>query len=187
MRSMKRGVKRIKNYRFNRNTLKNKWKREKQQRVVENANIGSIWDKTKTTKQNFEQAGLVYDLNKVKIKKEKAVEVKEKKMDTAAPPTDKNTPAKQTQVVKGSEEETSPPPKSKALRLSQPEVRYCIYMMEKYGEDYEAMAKDLKNENQDTPAQIRRKILTFKSVPMQYNAYLKSKGTNGGSEKMDTS
>lgn len=54
------------------------------------------------------------------------------------------------------------------------------------------MVKDPKNTYQDTPAQVRKKILTFKSIPMQYNAYLRSKGNNsnegsGSTETMDTS
>ncbi len=40
---------------------------------------------------------------------------------------------------------------------------------------YQAMAKDDKNYYQDTPKQIRKKIQTFKSIPSQYNAYLKAK------------
>ncbi|KAK3095549.1 hypothetical protein FSP39_015991 [Pinctada imbricata] len=48
-------------------------------------------------------------------------------------------------------------------------------MMEKYGEDYKAMARDSRNHFQDTPKQIKRKIQVFKSIPEQYNEYL-SKG-----------
>lgn len=39
------------------------------------------------------------------------------------------------------------------------------------------MARDSKNYYQDTPKQIKRKINKFKSVPDQYNAYLRSKET----------
>ena len=47
---------------------------------------------------------------------------------------------------------------------------------------FQAMARDHRNYYQDTPKQIRRKILTFKGIPEQYNAYLASK-----KEKMDQS
>ena len=50
---------------------------------------------------------------------------------------------------------------------------------------FQAMARDEKNYYQDTPKQIRRKILTFKSIPEQYNAYLSSK--EEGTLDMDTS
>jgi len=257
MRSMKRGVKKQKNYSFNHNTIKNKWKSEKRHRRIENAQIEAAWEKNKTARQNLDQMGLVYDLNKAikipkmkapkekvvkppkekvekpapspakekvekvppkqekvekaptkqekvekassnpkekvennkstKEKPEKVVEVKENNAVAANPKNDhvKNVPeSKPTQVVQELEEEANQP-QSKTLRLSQPEIRYCIYMMEKYAEDYEAMARDSKNTYQDTPAQIRRKILTFKSIPVQYNAYLRSKGNS--SEAMDTS
>ncbi|VDO99930.1 unnamed protein product [Soboliphyme baturini] len=73
-------------------------------------------------------------------------------------------------------------------RLSQTDLRYCIYLMEKYGEDYEAMAKDLKNVFQDSPGQIKQKIERFKKIPVQYNAYLRSRGLykEGAPEAMET-
>ena len=37
------------------------------------------------------------------------------------------------------------------------------------------MARDDQNYYQDTPKQIRKKIMTFKSIPEQYKAYLKEK------------
>jgi len=65
--------------------------------------------------------------------------------------------------------------------LAEPEVQYCVYMMERYGEDYKAMARDERNYYQDTPKQIRRKIATFRSIPEQYAAYLRSKSSAGQS------
>ena len=40
----------------------------------------------------------------------------------------------------------------------------------------QAMARDPKNYYQETPKQIRRKIVTFQGIPSQYQAYLDSKG-----------
>lgn len=37
--------------------------------------------------------------------------------------------------INENEEQTKSKPK--LFRLSQPEIRYCIYMMEKYGDNYE--------------------------------------------------
>ena len=39
----------------------------------------------------------------------------------------------------------------------------------------QAMAKDYKNYYQDTPKQIRKKIMKFKSIPEQYKAYIEAK------------
>jgi len=68
--------------------------------------------------------------------------------------------------------------------LAEPEVQYCVYMMERYGEDYKAMALDERNYYQDTPKQIRRKIARFQSIPDQYAAYLRSK--NGAGKTFDS-
>ncbi len=53
--------------------------------------------------------------------------------------------------------------------------RYCIYMMEKFGDDYKKMAKDYKNYYQDTPAQLRKRIGQFKKMNDQYEKYLSEK------------
>ncbi|XP_035215020.1 uncharacterized protein LOC118188639 [Stegodyphus dumicola] len=67
-------------------------------------------------------------------------------------------------------------PRPKTLRLPTEPIKFCVYMIEKYGENYNDMAKDPKNHYQDTPAQIRKKILKFKSIPCQWNGYLRAKG-----------
>ncbi|XP_067936716.1 nucleolar protein 16-like isoform X2 [Watersipora subatra] len=62
-------------------------------------------------------------------------------------------------------------PENVKLRLSEPDTQYVIYMMENYGEDYKAMARDKKNYYQDTPKQIRKKILKFQKIPELFDAY----------------
>jgi hypothetical protein len=53
----------------------------------------------------------------------------------------------------------------------------CIYMIEKYGEDYKKMCRDHKNYYQDTPAQLKRRINTFKSMKEVYGKYLNDKAS----------
>ncbi|GFT54082.1 nucleolar protein 16, partial [Nephila pilipes] len=77
----------------------------------------------------------------------------------------------------------APPPKS--FRLPSEVMKFSVYMIEKYGEDYKAMAKDPKNYYQDTPAVIRRKINRFKNTPCQWNGYLRTKGLIEGEPKPD--
>lgn len=53
--------------------------------------------------------------------------------------------------------------------------RFCIYMLEKYAENYESMERDYKNYYQLTAAQIRRKIELFKRMKGPYQKYLSDK------------
>lgn len=40
-------------------------------------------------------------------------------------------------------EEEANTPLAKTLQLSEPEVRYCVHMIEKYGEDYKVKTIDI--------------------------------------------
>lgn len=83
----------------------------------------------------------------------------------------KKKKGKKHHVVKELEEEANQP-NVRPRSMPEQEVKYCVYMMKKYGEDYEAMAKDYKNYYQDTPSQIRKKINKLKNMPEQYKAHL---------------
>ncbi|XP_013385162.1 nucleolar protein 16 [Lingula anatina] len=151
---------------------KRQWKKAKQLPRVNCNEIRGAWDSKRSVLQNMSDMGISYDPNKT---------IPVPKTKTAINPDEipKETfqlegQHQKRQVVQALEEQASIPQPRK-VRLSQPEVKYCIYMMEKYGEDYKAMAKDEKNYYQETPKQIRRKIRTFMSIPEQYNIYLKSK------------
>ena len=50
----------------------------------------------------------------------------------------------------------------------------------------QAMARDARNYYQDTPKQIRNKIILFQSIPEQYNPYLKGISEKKTGEVMDT-
>ncbi|CAD5116444.1 DgyrCDS5331 [Dimorphilus gyrociliatus] len=77
-------------------------------------------------------------------------------------------------VVKELEEQANVPDKG-VFRLPDNEIDFCTHMLDKHGDDYKAMAMDKKNYYQDTPKQIRKKILKFKSIPEHYNTYLESR------------
>lgn len=70
-------------------------------------------------------------------------------------------------------------PRPRLFRLPKSQVEWITYLMDKYGKDYRAMSSDRKNYKQETWKQIRAKIKRFKSIPEQYNVYLKSKGLTG--------
>lgn len=67
-------------------------------------------------------------------------------------------------------------PRVRLFRLPQNQVNFLTYLMDKYADDYEAMARDKKNYYQLTWKQIRGKINVFKGIPEQYAEYLVKKG-----------
>jgi len=151
------------------------------------------WDAKKSAKSNMEKVGLAYNINKImkipSVKDELTQFAKGSKKDAVMKDLDSTSKSQVVQELeREAASETEQAKKRKQLRLSQPEIRYCIYMIEKYGDEYDRMARDPKNAYQDTPAQIRRKIETFKSIPIQYNAYLRSKGllSENGAAPMET-
>lgn len=44
-------------------------------------------------------------------------------------------------------EEEANTPLAKTLQLSEPEVRYCVHMIEKYGEDYKVKTRPFMGPN----------------------------------------
>lgn len=61
-------------------------------------------------------------------------------------------------------------------RLPKGQVEFITYLLDKYGHDYKAMAKDKKNYYQETWKQLRAKVRTFMGIPKQYGEYLKTRG-----------
>eukprot|EP00745_Piridium_sociabile_P002384 TRINITY_DN114624_c0_g1_i1.p1 TRINITY_DN114624_c0_g1~~TRINITY_DN114624_c0_g1_i1.p1 ORF type:complete len:171 (-),score=51.59 TRINITY_DN114624_c0_g1_i1:172-684(-) len=149
------------------------WDKLKKIPTIKCEQIRSAWDSKKTMTSNFADMGLSSDPNKT-LHIPTAKELLGPK-DTAENVSKKQKKrGKKSHVVDELEAEAAIP-EEKRLKLSEPDVAYCISMMEKYGDDFKAMARDEENYYQDTPKQIARKIRVFRSVPEQYNAYLASK------------
>lgn len=55
-------------------------------------------------------------------------------------------------------------------------MEFITYLLDKYGHDYKAMAKDKKNYYQETWKQLRAKVKTFMGIPKQYGEYLQARG-----------
>ena len=163
-------------FQYDRNRSR-EWKNSKKLPAIECKQIKKAWNSKKSIQQNMRLMGLSMDPNiTLRIPTTKELLTGESSKENK-----KKKPMIQTNVVAELEEEANIP-LAKTLQFSEPEVRYCVHMIEKYGEDYKAMAKDRRNYYQDTPKQIKRKITSFKSTPSQYSAYLKLKGEN----KLDT-
>lgn len=73
-------------------------------------------------------------------------------------------------------EQEAKAPRVKLFRLPKSQVEWITYLMDKYGTNYKAMARDKKNYNQETWKQLRAKIKRFKSIPEQYYKYLEDRG-----------
>lgn len=69
-------------------------------------------------------------------------------------------------------------PRRRMFKLPNGQVEWITYLMKKYGNDYKAMARDKKNDNQETWKQIRAKIKRFKTIPEQYNKFLNENNLN---------
>ncbi|CAN7979901.1 nucleolar protein 16 [Ixodes scapularis] len=144
------------NYSINR---KKKLKKKAKRRIkIQSVPVKEAWEETKGVYDNLRDMGLAADPNEA--------------LSIAG--SSKKVKAPKRIVVKKLEEEASQPT-ANTLRLSGDNVKFCVYMLEKYDEDYVAMARDRKNYFQETPAQIRQKIQTFKKIPEQWNAYLRAK------------
>ena len=63
----------------------------------------------------------------------------------------------------------------KRHNLNESDMLLCIYMIEKFGDDYKKMSKDYKNYYQDTPNQLKKRINVFKTMKTQYEKYLADK------------
>ncbi|XP_015184125.1 PREDICTED: nucleolar protein 16 [Polistes dominula] len=178
-----RKVKRKKKYRVNvnRKRLRNKLKKLP---TIECKNIKEEWEITKSTRSNLKEMGLVYDPNKnlkiPNIKQDLLQQVKEKFMENGmeVDSDDENEDIKKTPAkihVAQALERDAKAPRERRFRLPNGQVEFITYLLDKYGEDYKAMARDKKNYNQLTWKQIRAKIKTFKGIPEQYNEYLSKK------------
>ncbi|CAF0796693.1 unnamed protein product [Brachionus calyciflorus] len=171
-------VKKVRKFNYNKD-LKKKWKKTKAKEnpVVKTEHLKDFWNSKKSIKANYAEMGLCSDPNfTLGIPKTKNIlnpefmEIeKAKQLDQALNESKKETPALKKLIAEANR------PVEKVYNLNENDILYCIYMMEKYSEDYAKMAKDYKNYYQDTPAQIRKKINLFKQMKGPYQKYLSDK------------
>ncbi|VDK19034.1 unnamed protein product [Anisakis simplex] len=153
--------------------------------------ILSEWIEGKTLKQNLESMGLVYDANKAipirqqisntaddeveemdveEVNARGSIKEQKEKLHSKKSSSDPNVDrAKAARVIRALEREVKREEKQikkgRTYRLLEKDIEFCVYMIQKHGEDYEKMARDAKNLYQDTPKQIQRKIRIFKQSP----------------------
>ncbi|GAB1610573.1 nucleolar protein 16-like [Argonauta hians] len=166
------------NFRYDVNRRRENKKR-KRMPTIDCALIKKSWSKGKSSQANFEDMGLSFNPNKtLPIPKAKDIlgyrSLEAEKMEVGSK---KKKPCKKAHVVEGLEEQAKEGGK-RPRSMPEEEVKYCVFMMEKYGEDYEKMARDYRNYYQDTPYQIQKKIMKFKNMEKQYKKYLANKSSN---------
>ena len=78
-------------------------------------------------------------------------------------------------------------PKTGTMKMAGEKVKWIEYLLDKYGEDYEAMVLDKRNHYQETEAQLRQKIKHYLKRPAYSVPYLRKRGLIAvGDKKTDT-
>lgn len=178
-----RKVKRRKKFRVNVNRKRLRNKLHKLPTILCKP-VKQEWEVTKSTRANLNEMGLAYDPNEVlpipNVKRELLEEAKRKAMESDEQPesgdedVDMDSVPKKIHIAQALEADAKAP-RERMFRLPNGQVQFITYLLDKYGEDYKAMARDKKNYYQLTWRQIRAKIKTFKGIPEQYNEYLRTK------------
>lgn len=142
--------------------------------------IKNAWEYKKSIQANFEDMGLSFDPNKTlqipnNKKPFKTSTESNKNNEWQVEELENETVPKKVYVAQALEQDARAT-RVKLFRLPKGQVEWITYLMDKYGNDYKAMARDKKNYNQETWKQLRAKIKRFKSIPEQYSKYLEAKG-----------
>ncbi|XP_029046411.1 nucleolar protein 16 [Osmia bicornis bicornis] len=176
-----RKVKRRKKFRMNvnRKRLRNKLQKLP---TIKCKQLKDSWEVTKSTRTNLKQMGLAYDPNEtLKVSSNKEQLVEKFKVEDLENVSKKDEDVEMTPVkvhVSEELEAEAKAPRRRMFKLPNSQVNFLTYLLDKYGEDYKAMARDKKNYDQLTWKQIRAKIKVFKGIPEQYNEYLQTKINN---------
>lgn len=155
----------------------NRRRQNQKQKNTGNAAVGvplikNAWEESKSIRENLVDMGLAFDSNitlKIPTAKDSLIPL----MTDKPRPKAKTCPSK-AHIAEALEAEAKAP-REKRFALPLGQVQFLTYLLNKYGDDYEAMARDNKNIYQETPRQIRNKIRTFQKIPSQWNAYLASR------------
>nr|CAG4644450.1 EOG090X0IKC [Lepidurus arcticus] len=156
-------IRKRKQFSYSANRKRKHRKNKHQVTKITNPVIKNAWDTKQGLIGNIQAMGLVYDANK----------------SFPIPTTMPNETQygyRRRELVLGKLEGEATAPRKATMKIPSQQVSFVKYMMDKHGDNYEAMAKDPKNVFQDTPAQIRRKIMTFLKRPTYVVPYLRERG-----------
>ncbi|OQR70977.1 nucleolar protein 16-like [Tropilaelaps mercedesae] len=136
-----------------------KQRRRKAPRVA-SEQLKAVWNDKHSVRRNIEDAGLIYDVNKVELEGSK------KK------PVDRPNRG----VVEKIELEANAARRDRSFMLRD-DMMFLAQMISRHGVDeWVAMARDPDNLYQLTPKQIRNLYMKCQKVPVQYNALMMACG-----------
>jgi len=179
-----RKLRKAKKFKYDKNRKRVKKTQEKHQKhriKISNETMKGLWNPKLSIQNNLETMGVAFDANKVveqktmkqkiiqKIKNENDLEPIFKEEKTA--PVDSDVVKKLESEVKEMEDN-----RTSCFRFTGEQVKWITYCLDKYGDDFKAMARDPKNIWQETPKQIRQKVLKFVNIPEQFAVYAKKSG-----------
>lgn len=170
-------------FRYDRNRKRIKKTQEKHRKdkiKVDNDVMKELWNPKESIKTNLESMGVAFDANKVLDKKSTKQQFIEKIQDQNPNniPPQEIASKKSSEVVKRLEAEALEAEANKKanFRFTGEQVKWITYCLDKHGDDFKAMARDPKNIWQETPKQIRQKVLKFVNIPEQFAVYAKKIG-----------
>uniref|UniRef100_A0A182MLY5 Nucleolar protein 16 n=1 Tax=Anopheles culicifacies TaxID=139723 RepID=A0A182MLY5_9DIPT len=147
--------------------------------TIKNAEIRAAYDKMKRPARNIREMGLAFDVNRAipipNIKsqiKDMEKTLSGQKVKSA---TRKSHPAPKQYVADQLEEEANEFIGTR-FRIARSMVRKITALIDRYGFNYQAMAKDRTNYEQETWRQFRSKVRRFLRIPEQCTPYLEEKG-----------
>ncbi|NP_001085731.1 nucleolar protein 16 [Xenopus laevis] len=152
------------NYNVDRKKLKRKARKKHAPRIPCET-IRNAWNDGKSVAKNLAEMGLAADPNKcLPVRPSKVKDAEEQHSNVIKKPY----------VLEGLQALASLPSKQ-TMGISSDMIHYVRHMVENYGEDYKAMARDEKNYYQDTPKQIQRKVNLYKRHhPQDFQAMITS-------------
>lgn len=124
----------------------------------------------------METMGVAFDPNEV-IKQKSLKETLMEKVANIPKKVSENS-SQTSEVIKRLEAQVSEAEATKVskFRFTSEQVKWITYCIDKHGDDFKAMAKDPKNVWQETPKQIKQKVLKFIAIPEQFTVYAKERG-----------
>nr|ACO11651.1 UPF0384 protein CGI-117 homolog [Caligus rogercresseyi] len=163
-------------YDMNRRRVNAKLNKYQKGRInLQNPTLKEHWDNSKAFTENVDNLGIVLKPNAAfPIPSSKNTLMKKE----AKAPKKKNSKL-QKEAVKSLQEQAEKEMKecSKShYRFSEDQLLFITYMLDKHGDDFEAMSKDPKNHYQETANKIRRKIQNFIASPSYFATFAKERG-----------